>query len=257
LPWAKGLPNPIWQGRPPAGPQISWVAKAWSLHSGSLRLVLAEGGRRLTAPVSLLTSPGLACELDLPPVARFQRLLFTVRAAPRRPLRDGQAWTIVGPWQPDARTWFGIELPPLVTGADAGHLAHIIDDGCQDWWRSPLRRLALGFRLGAWLTDFALRTAEGRSGGWEALGAWAREHLADGLGVAGLAAHAGCSRSQLVRRMRAEPGRTPSAFLGRLRRDAARTLAADPALRAADIARACGYGRSDSLTRALRRWRSG
>lgn len=82
---------------------------------------------------------------------------------------------------------------------------------------------------------------------------YALQGLANGIGLADLAAVAGWSRSRFCARFTALRAGTPGAFLARLRLDRAANLLATSTAPVAAIAKACGYGDADTLARAFRR----
>ncbi len=79
-----------------------------------------------------------------------------------------------------------------------------------------------------------------------------RERWSDRISLADLAAFAGLSRFELVRRFRAQTGLTPFAYRTNLRIAHARTMLArgEPP---AEVALACGFADQAHLTRMFRR----
>ncbi len=79
-----------------------------------------------------------------------------------------------------------------------------------------------------------------------------QEHLETPLGMAGIAARAGCSPRRLAQAMRAALGASPQTVYKRLRLNHARKLARETEFTVSEIAWRCGYADPSALTRAYR-----
>ncbi len=224
----------------------------WAVHNG-VACLRSRGRRplRLTGPALVCLQPGSPERVELPPGVDYAYVAFTVRWLPRRRHAPGwEAWVGYDAQQPDARSWFGCDLPPVVPPPyrDGGMAA--VATACREWWLGDLRRLRAGAVLATWLYDWVLGQSDTDSDDeWARLAALARERMAKGFTVADLACAAGCSRSHLFRRMRATIGLGPQDWLAALRHDHARRLLAG-GMSTAAVARQCGYRNP----KAFRRW---
>jgi PAS domain S-box-containing protein len=82
---------------------------------------------------------------------------------------------------------------------------------------------------------------------------FAREHLAEGIGVGRIAAHAGMSVATLARRFREHMSLSPGEFLAQLRVSRACKLLKETPLNVNEVAMDCGYESPAAFTRAFRR----
>ena len=83
--------------------------------------------------------------------------------------------------------------------------------------------------------------------------AWAADHLGTHLTVEQLARRAAMSPRHFARAFVAETGLTPGRFLEDLRVEAARRLLEHTSRGVDDVARACGFGTSETMRRAFLR----
>lgn len=148
-------------------------------------------------------------------------------------VEDGPVWTSAG-------VTTGIDMSLAMVEQDLGAAAA----------QAIARDLVLHARRPGWQSQFsALLEAQG--GAYADLVAWIGENLSEPLDVEQLAARAGQSPRTFHRRFSAAVGRTPAAFVERLRLDAARTrLEAGEPLKA--VAMACGFGSLDRMGRAFK-----
>ena len=96
-------------------------------------------------------------------------------------------------------------------------------------------------------------SGEADGGSLEPTRAWARERIAEPLGVAAMARHANVSPRTFARRFRAETGTTPLQWLLGRRVLAARRLLEESDLPVEEIAREVGFGDAASLRSHFRR----
>jgi len=80
---------------------------------------------------------------------------------------------------------------------------------------------------------------------------WITEHPAADLSVDTLAARAGLSPRQFARAFAAETGVPPGQHVAATRLEAARRMLEDGAPGIEQVARACGYGQSETMRRAF------
>lgn len=83
--------------------------------------------------------------------------------------------------------------------------------------------------------------------------AYARDHVADGIEVPGIARHAGMSVATLSRRFREHMRLSPGEFLAQLRISRACKLLKDTPLNVTEVAMGCGYDSPSAFSRAFRR----
>jgi transcriptional regulator GlxA family with amidase domain len=102
-------------------------------------------------------------------------------------------------------------------------------------------------------TPEAVHRADDPDAGLEPTRAWARERLAEPLGVEAMARHANVSPRTFARRFRAETGTTPLQWLLGRRVLAARRLLEESDLPVEEIAREVGFGDAASLRSHFRR----
>lgn len=227
----------------------------WSVIDGTVDLRDATGRcRRLSAPLLLCLQPGSGEELSVPIGTAIQRLVLALRWVPRQILgtKTVRACTTVGERQPDARAWFGRDLPTVVDPPFRTTGMRVVEHACRDWWRGDLRRLRASAEVAAWLYDWVLSRDVGGTDSWSHLEGLVRERLAQGIGVAGLAAASGISRTSLLRRLRASGRGTPSDWIDALREEEARRLlGARDTVR--NVARLCGFRSPAAFARWFRR----
>jgi transcriptional regulator GlxA family with amidase domain len=82
---------------------------------------------------------------------------------------------------------------------------------------------------------------------------WLADHLDEDLSVGALAARVNMSSRTFARSFRSEVGVTPADYVERLRVGAARHWLETTDRAIADIARACGFGATETLYRAFNR----
>lgn len=83
--------------------------------------------------------------------------------------------------------------------------------------------------------------------------AHARDHLAEGVDVPGIARHAGMSVATLTRRFRSHMRLSPGEFLAQLRISKACRLLSDSPMTVIEVAIECGYESPSAFSRAFRR----
>ena len=83
--------------------------------------------------------------------------------------------------------------------------------------------------------------------------AWLPEHLAEDLSVPALARRASLSERQFRRVFTAEVGRTPADHIEAVRLGAACRLLETTDRSASQVAKACGFGRQETMNRTFRR----
>jgi transcriptional regulator GlxA family with amidase domain len=153
-------------------------------------------------------------------------------------IRDGRIWTSAG----------------VTAGMDLA-LALVEDDLGREVAHSVAQELVLFLRRPGSQSQFSvpLWSAQPRSDPIRA--ALAAIHADPGArhGVADLAIHAGLSPRHLQRRFTAETGTPPSAYVERVRIEAARRALAESDDPVDVIARRCGFGTAETLRRAFHR----
>ncbi len=82
---------------------------------------------------------------------------------------------------------------------------------------------------------------------------WIAEHLDDDLSVPTLARRAHMSPRNFARTFRREIGMTPAAYVEAQRVEAARRLLESTGRSVAEVAKACGFSRVETIHRAFRR----
>jgi AraC family transcriptional regulator, transcriptional activator FtrA len=144
----------------------------------------------------------------------------------------------------------GIDLSLHVIRRDHG--AACADDVARHMVAAPHRD---GGQAQFFSTPEPVRAAAGDpgSGSLEPTRAWARERLAEPLGVLDMARHANVSPRTFARRFRAETGTTPLQWLLGRRVLAARRLLEESDLPVEEIAREVGFGDAASLRSHFRR----
>lgn len=242
--------------------------RAWTIW------IVREGRPRVTSPnwKPFLAKSGFLflgqreqpLRLDHPPGAEGLGVVFDVI---ERSLRPAPA----GGWRPDlgsepqpgpSELW-NLSLPVVLHGRWAATGGRLVVAAVEAWPQGGEGALLAETRLAAWFAELlaaALRrrlvaTAADDPGapGWlQAAEQHGRETFASGCTVADLATVAGLSRSRFCARFVAERGRSPGAWLRRLRlEEACRLLLAGDAP-IAEIARRSGYRSPSTFARAFR-----
>jgi len=227
----------------------------WSIVDGTVDLKDASGRcRRLSAPVLLCLQPGGAETLSVPVGTSTQRLVLALRWVPRQILGTAAArpCSTLGERQPEARAWFGQDLPTVVDPPFRTTGMRVVEHACRDWWRGDLRRLRASAEVAAWLYDWVLSREVGGTDIWSRLEGLVRERLAQGISVASLAVASGISRTSLLRHLRAAGRGTPSDWIDALREEEARRLL-DARSPVRDVARFCGFRSPAAFARWFRR----
>jgi transcriptional regulator GlxA family with amidase domain len=157
-------------------------------------------------------------------------------------IQDGPIWTSAG-------ITAGIDLALALLEQDLGHAPAL----------AVARHLVVFLKRPGGQAQFSAVLAlqheyEGATGRFEALHAWAADHLAGDLSLPALAARAGMSERSFVRHYRSDMGTTPARAIERLRVEAARGLLTDaPHLPAKRVAVHCGFGSEETMRRAFLR----
>lgn len=148
-------------------------------------------------------------------------------------VEDGPVWSSAG-------VTTGIDMSLAMVERDLGAAAA----------QAIARDLVLHARRPGWQSQFSA-LLEAQAGPYDELVAWIGENLDQPLDVEQLADRASQSPRTFYRRFSAAVGRTPAAFVERLRLDQARTLleAGEP-LKA--VAQSCGFGSLDRMGRAFK-----
>jgi len=153
-------------------------------------------------------------------------------------VEDRDRWTSAG-------VTAGIDLALALVEADlGGEIAHAV----AGWLVVFVQRTGGQAQFSAQLLARPARTDAIR-----AIQRWLPDHLDQDLSVGALAARAAMSERGFARRFRAETGSTPAAHVEALRVEAARTLLETTDLVVAEVARAVGLGRPETLHRAFAR----
>ena len=205
----------------------------------------AERARRVTSVCSgsfLLAAAGLldgrTATTHWSCTEEFRGRFPQVRLDPDRIfVRAERFWTSAG-------ITAGIDLALALIGEDLGESVA----------RHTAQQLVVYHRRPGGQSQFsALLEMGGASGRFAALMDWARERLAEPLGVERLAAAAAMSPRNFARAFRAEVGVTPAKAVERLRADAARALLDSGARSMQEIADHCGFGDPERMRRAFQR----
>jgi transcriptional regulator GlxA family with amidase domain len=168
----------------------------------------------------------------------FARRFAQVRLAPDRIfVRDGQVWTSAG----------------ITAGIDLA-LAMIADDLGEAIAKQTAQQLVVYRRRPGGQSQFsALLELERPDARFGALLGWARERLAEPLGVERLAGHAAMSPRHFARAFAAETGVTPAKAIERLRVEAARERIEGGPEPIDRIAERVGFGDPERMRRAFLR----
>jgi transcriptional regulator GlxA family with amidase domain len=200
------------------------AGRTTSVCSGAFVLAAAGllGGRRATTHWSR--------------TADFARRFPDVRLEPDRIfVRDGPIWTSAG----------------ITAGIDLA-LAMIADDLGEDIARLTAQQLVVYRRRPGGQSQFsALLELERPDARFGALLGWARERLAEPLGVERLAGQAAMSPRHFARAFTAETGVTPAKAIERLRIEAARERIESSAEPIDRIAERVGFGDAERMRRAF------
>ena len=170
--------------------------------------------------------------------ADFARRFPAVRLEPDRIfVRDGPVWTSAG----------------ITAGIDLA-LAMIADDLGEAIAKQTAQQLVVYRRRPGGQSQFsALLELERPEARFGALLGWARERLAEPLGVERLAGHAAMSPRHFARAFAAETGVTPAKAIERLRVEAARERVESSADAIDRIAEHTGFGDPERMRRAFLR----
>ena len=153
-------------------------------------------------------------------------------------VRDGNVWTSAG----------------VTAGMDLA-LALVEEDRGRDVALAIARRLVMYVQRPGGQAQFstALRAQRAEREPIRDVQAWAADHLGTHLTVEQLARRAAMSPRHFARAFVAETGMTPGRFLEDLRVEAARRLLERTSRGVDDVARACGFGTSETMRRAFLR----
>ncbi len=170
--------------------------------------------------------------------AQFARRYPRVRLDPDRIyVRDGPIWTSAG----------------ITAGIDLA-LAMIAEDLGEDIARQTARQLVVYRQRPGGQSQFStLLEIETRDGRFSRLIGWARERLAEPLGVERLAAKAAMSPRHFSRAFLRETGVSPARAIERLRLEAARSLIETSAAPIERVAAEVGFGDPERMRRAFLR----
>jgi transcriptional regulator GlxA family with amidase domain len=150
-------------------------------------------------------------------------------------IRDGQVWTSAG----------------VTAGIDLS-LALITEDLGERVSRRVAQELVVYHRRPGGQSQFsALLEMERPDGKFAGLLAWAREHVAEPLGVERLAEQAHMSPRNFARAFTAETGVTPAKAVERLRLEVARERIEDGNEPVEAVAQACGFNDPERMRRAF------
>jgi transcriptional regulator GlxA family with amidase domain len=170
--------------------------------------------------------------------ADFARRFPRVRLEPDRIyVKDGNVWTSAG-------ITAGIDLALAMIGEDFGEAVA----------RATAQHLVVYHRRPGGQSQFsALLELGGADGRFDALLAWAREHLGERLTVERLAERAAMSPRHFARAFRAATGLTPAKAVERLRLEAARTHVEAATAPLERVAQSTGFGDPERMRRAFLR----
>jgi transcriptional regulator GlxA family with amidase domain len=164
----------------------------------------------------------------------FQRRYPAVRLEPDKIfVQDGPFWSSAG-------ITAGIDLALALIGADLGEAVA----------RKTAQELVVYHRRPGGQSQFSA-LLELQGGRFDALLAWAREHLALPLTVDQLASQAAMSPRNFARLFALETGTTPAKAVERLRVEAARALLDSQPLQVEDVALETGFGDQERMRRAF------
>jgi AraC-like DNA-binding protein len=220
---------------------------------------LERGGEKwqLGPEQVFLAEPGTRARWRGP--ARVTRLVFDVAPRPRRLNREGCSYPIRWTPQPGWQDLFGCPLRHEVPGAWADRARDLIALASHsDRRHDTLGWLAIGLRLGLWLTDYA-RFLSGprpdKPGKTPSLVKAAEAILARGFdpraSVAEVARQLGVSRGHLTRQFQRERGFGPGRFRLQMQVRTAQKLLVDTDYRLPRIAVRAGFSGPSSLRRAF------
>jgi transcriptional regulator GlxA family with amidase domain len=148
-------------------------------------------------------------------------------------VQDGMIWSSAG-------ITAGIDLSLALIGADEG----------EPIARRTAQQLVVYHRRPGGQSQFSA-LIDLKAGRFDALMAWAREHLAESLSVEQLADRAAMSPRNFARLFAAETGVTPAKAVERLRVEAARALLDSQPLQVEDVAFETGFGDPERMRRAF------
>jgi transcriptional regulator GlxA family with amidase domain len=148
-------------------------------------------------------------------------------------VQDGMIWSSAG-------ITAGIDLSLALVGADEGEPVA----------RRTAQQLVVYHRRPGGQSQFSA-LIDLKAGRFDALMAWAREHLAESLSVEQLADRAAMSPRNFARLFAAETGVTPAKAVERLRVEAARALLDSQPLQVEDVAFETGFGDPERMRRAF------
>lgn len=209
---------------------------AYVAHTQARRVVSVCSGAYVLAASGLLdglraTTHWIVCA-DF--AARFPKVKLE---SDRIFIRQGRIWTSAG----------------VTAGIDLA-LALIADDLGETVARRVAQRLVVYYRRPGGQSQFsALLEMGGSDKRFDALLAWAGEHLKDRLDVERLAERAGMSPRNFARAFVAEVGTTPARAIEKLRVEAARARLESRHESVEAVARAVGFGSAERMRRAFTR----
>lgn len=164
----------------------------------------------------------------------IQKRYPAIRLEPDRIfVQDGMIWSSAG-------ITAGIDLSLALIGADEGEAVA----------RRVAQQLVVYHRRPGGQSQFSA-LIDLKAKRFDALLAWAREHLAESLSVEQLADRAAMSPRNFARLFAAETGVTPAKAVERLRVEAARALLDSQPLQVEDVALETGFGDPERMRRAF------
>ena len=151
-------------------------------------------------------------------------------------LRDGPFWTSAG-------VTAGIDLALALLEEDLGRELAL----------AVARYLVVFLKRPGGQAQFSALTLQTAGDRFGALHDWISTHLADALSLPILAGQAGMGERSFSRRYLAETGFTPARAVERLRVEAARGLLLESRAPVKRIARQCGFGSEETMSRSFLR----
>lgn len=215
--------------------------RQWEIHvfTAGQGTLAQDGERWAVGPGSLtLSPPGRPHELLVDRMLSFYYVQFDADREAGVLRRLAEAQGTKGPLRIEA-----------AMVSEVGRLKDRLDSPLADRVASGVH----GFR--AWLYDLAVGRTEAEADGIDRVLAWLRENLDRPLGLADLAAVAGCDAFALCRRFKARTGLSPLAYVHRSKVEAAGFLLAGTHLPLADVAQRLGFCDEFHFGKVFKKWR--